>query len=487
MKVKKLSKKIKHQSKEKKKNKKKNREFAVVAYSFLSIFIIMIGYFVYFNAFKSETVINNPYNSRQDTFAKNVIRGDILDVNGNVLATTKVAADGTETRYYPYGSIFAHAVGYSTKGKTGIESYSNFNLLRSNIFFIDKIVNEIQNEKSRGDSVVTTLDANLQQTAYNALGNKKGAVIVMEPSTGRILVNVSKPSFDPNKLESTWETLISDDSTDSYLLNRATQGLYPPGSVFKIFTTLEFVRENPSYNSYSYNCSGSITENDYTLRCYDGKSHGDVDLKASFAKSCNSSYANIGLSLNNDNFKSLCDSMMFNSKFPYDFEYNKSSFTLNSASSINETMMTAIGQGETLVTPLHMVMVASAIANNGVLMKPYMVDGIQNADGKSVSKNRAVEYGRLISEDEANLLKDYMTEVVTNGTGYKFNGVNYSVAGKTGSAEYSSDKSKSHSWFVGFSPSQESQVAICVIVEGGGAGSETAVPVARAVLDAYYN
>ena len=137
MKVKKLSKKIKHQSKEKKKNKKKNREFAVVAYSFLSIFIIMIGYFVYFNAFKSETVINNPYNSRQDTFAKNVIRGDILDVNGNVLATTKVAADGTETRYYPYGSIFAHAVGYSTKGKTGIESYSNFNLLRSNIFFID--------------------------------------------------------------------------------------------------------------------------------------------------------------------------------------------------------------------------------------------------------------------------------------------------------------------------------------------------------------
>ena len=119
-------------------------------------------------------------------------------------------------------------------------------------------------------------------------------------------------------------------------------------------------------------------------------------------------------------------------------------------------------------------------------MKPYLIQEIQNKAGKTVSKTYPKEYGRLISENDALILKDYMQSVVTNGTGYKFYGVNYYVAGKTGSAEYSSDKSKSHSWFVGYSPVENPQIAICVVVEGGGAGSETAVPIARTVLDAYY-
>lgn len=478
--------KLREEKLEKKKKARKNREFAVVTYSFLTLFICMVGYLGYFLVFDSEKVINNDYNSRQNTFEEKIIRGDILDSTGDILATTQVDDDGNETRYYPYGEVFAHVIGYSTQGKTGVEAIANFNLLRSNAIVTERLANEFEDQKNMGDTVVTTLDATLQQAAYEALGDTDGAVVVIEPSTGKILAMVSKPSYNPNTVSTDWDSII--ESTDSVLLNRATQGLYPPGSIFKIFTTLEYIRENPdTYESYSYNCGGSITYNNYTLNCYDSDVHGALDLRTSFAKSCNSSFANIGLELNINKFKKLCKNMLFNSELPFDMEYKKSSFTLNKDSVSSEIMMTAIGQGETEVTPIHMAMIGSAIANNGVLMKPYLIDKIQNYTGTLVTQNSAAEYGELMTQDEAAILKDYMTAVVSSGTGYKFNGVNYTVAGKTGSAEYSSDKTTSHSWFVGFTPAEEdAQLAISVIAEGGGSGSETAVPIARSVLDAYY-
>ena len=152
---------------------------------------------------------------------------------------TVVADDGTETRNYPYGSVFAHVIGYSDTelGKTGLESVENFELLTSNAFFVEKIQNEFRGEKNIGDTVVTTLDADLQQAAYDALGDNKGAVIVMEADTGKILAMVSKPTFDPNEIRSDWESLNSDEE-NSPLLNRATNGSYAPGSSFKVVTTL---------------------------------------------------------------------------------------------------------------------------------------------------------------------------------------------------------------------------------------------------------
>ena len=154
----------------KKKKNTKNREFAVITYSFLALFICLMGYFSYFQFFKSEEFINNPYNTRQETFAQKIVRGQILTNDGQVLAETVTDSEGNETRRYPYGSIFSHIVGYSTKGKSGIESLANFNLLRSNTAFIDKVGDEMQGEKSPGDNVVTTLDYGLQATAYDALG-----------------------------------------------------------------------------------------------------------------------------------------------------------------------------------------------------------------------------------------------------------------------------------------------------------------------------
>ena len=211
----------------------------------------MMGYIVYFQVKESRDVIRSPYNARQDSYADRVVRGDITDRNGKVLAHSEVQPDGTEVRQYPYGSDFAHVVGYSSQGKSGLESEMNFELLTSNAFFLEKIRNEFHDQKNIGDTVV------------------------MEPSTGKILAMVSKPDYDPNGVAANWETLNSD--PDSALLNRATQGLYAPGSTFKLVTALEYMRENASYDSYSYTCTGSIQQEDTVIRCYNGHVHGTVD------------------------------------------------------------------------------------------------------------------------------------------------------------------------------------------------------------------
>ena len=411
-----------------------------------------------------------------------VIRGKILDRNGNVLAQTNVAEDGTETREYPYNNIFAHVVGYTAQGKSGLESVSNFELLTSNAFFVDKLKNEFQDKKNQGDNVVTTLDTNLQEAAYDALGSNKGAVVVMDPSTGKILAMVSKPDFDPNTVSQNWNELST--SEDSVLLNRATQGQYAPGSTFKLVTTLEFMRENADFDSYSYNCTGSIESGDVTIHCYGGHVHGQVTLRDSLAYSCNTSFSNIGRSLNADTYKDTAQELLFNKKLPSVLPYSKSQFTLTSSDTEAERMMTAMGQGKTQVSPYHMALITSAIANGGTLMKPYLVDSVTNNAGNVIEKTKPEKYKDLMTSKEAAQLKDYMTAVTDYGTSV-LGGQNYTAAGKTGTAEYSSDKEKDHSWFVGIANVDNPELVISVIIEQAD-GSAKAVNIAKKVFDAYY-
>ena len=434
--------------------------------------------------------MNSPYNQRQDAFAKNVVRGSITDRNGNVLAETQVADDGTETRYYPYGSLFSHVVGYSDDqlGRTGLESVENFELLTSNAFFIEKIQNEFEGSKNQGDTVITTLDADLQQAASDALGSYKGAVVIMEADTGKILAMVSKPDYDPNDIASDWQTLNTDEE-NSPLLNRATGGSYAPGSVFKIVTTLAYMRQNSYYSDYSYNCSGSITEDGTTIPCAGGNIHGQEDLRSSFANSCNSSFANIGLQLDISGFRDTADDLLFNSPLPGVLDYTKSSFVLDQDSPTSEIMMTAMGQGRTTVSPYHMALITQAIANGGTLMEPYLVDSVTNYTGTEVRRNVPKSYARLMTSDEASQLKEYMTAVVEEGTGSVLSGRSYTVAGKTGTAEYSSDDSdRTHSWFTGFTNVDNPELVITVITEGSdGSVGGRAVSIAGTILDSYYN
>lgn len=444
----------------------------------------MIGYFLYFQTMVSSDVITSPYNKRQDTFADRVIRGELLTDDGIVIATTEVASDGTEKRVYPYDDLFAHAVGYASHGKSGIELLANYQLLTSHAYFLERFVNEVQEEKNIGDNVITTLDFELQKAAYDALGNYDGAVIAMEPSTGKILAMVSKPDYDSNQIAANWKSIS--ESSESVLLNRVAQGLYPPGSTFKILTLLEYLREGNNLEEWSYECTGSYTYEDVTINCYHGKSHGTVDLKTAFAKSCNGAFASIGLELDNEDFQKTCNELLFNTELPIGIPSNQSSIELHDESEIGTIMQTAIGQATTEVTPLHMALITSAIANGGNLMKPYLVDSVENYTGDRVKKYMPSSYGKLLTVEEAEILSEYMEETVLSGTATSLQNGVYTAAGKTGTAEYSSDKSKSHAWFVGYSNVEDPDLVVCVVVEKSGAGSEYAVPVAKKIFDTYY-
>lgn len=445
----------------------------------------MMGYIVYFNIIRSKDIINSPYNVRLDSMAERVVRGKILDRHGNVLAETKVDEGGNEQRVYPYSELYAHVVGYDVKGKSGLESAENFNLLTSNAFFVEKIVKEFQEKKNIGDNVVTTLDMNLQQAAYDALGSYKGAVIVMEVSTGKILSMVSKPDFDPNTIGKNWESITSGE--ESVLLNRVTQGAYAPGSVFKLVTTLAYMRENNAYANYSYTCESEIVHEGTTIHCAKNRKHGEEDLLTSIAHSCNTSFSNIGLTLNVTKFQNTAKELLFNSKLPSVLPYTQSKFQLNEQSSSAEIMMTSIGQGKTQMSPYHMALITSAIANGGILMEPYLVNHIENYTGNVIEKNMPHKYAQLMTSEEAAQLKEYMKAVVTSGTASALNGQNYTVAGKTGTAEYSSDKEKAHSWFAGFTDVDNPDLAICVVVESADNSGMSAVTVTKKILNAYYN
>lgn len=455
-----------------------------MTYAFVTLFIVMMGYLVYFNVVDGREIVRSPYNARQDSFADRVIRGKILDKNGNILAQTNVAEDGSEYREYPYGNMFAHVVGYTAQGKTGLESYSNFDLLTSNAFFLEKIKNEFQDKKNIGDNVVTTLDAGIQEAAYDALGSYKGAVVVMEPTTGKILAMVSKPDYDPATVAENWEYL-STDSDSSALLNRATQGKYAPGSTFKIVTALEYMRENGDCDSYSYSCPGEITVADTTIQCYNGAVHGDVSFRDAFAYSCNGAFCNIGLTLDISQFRDTAKDLLFDSKLPCALDYSKSEFRLEEGATDGARMMTAMGQGETQVSPYHMALITSAIANGGTLMKPYLVESVTNYSGNIIRQYKPESYKEMMSSAEASSLKDYMTSVVEYGTANVLAGQSYTAAGKTGTAEYSSDQEKDHSWFVGMSNVDNPELVVSVLIESSdGAGS--AVNIAKQIFDAYY-
>lgn len=457
-----------------------------IVYIFLGLFVLMMGYFIYFIVSRSDDVINSAYNKRQNVLAKRVIRGEIITADGEVLAQTMIDKEGKETREYPNGDMYAHIVGRYSKGITGIEETENIRMLTSNIGSLEIMYLDLIGEKSPGDNVITTLNSKLQKVAYDALGNYRGAVVVMEPSTGKILAMVSKPAYDPNKIDKQWEDLIEDEKKEFRLLNRATQGLYPPGSTFKLLTSLEYMREHSDYKGYEYNCRGSIEYEGMKIRCYNNKVHGKVDLSHSLAKSCNTSFSSIGKDLDMDSFHTLCEQFLFNSKLPIAIASNPSSFTLQRGiSGVKEAMQTAIGQGKTLITPLHNAMIASTVANGGMMMKPYVVDRIENADGGSVKRFTPQIITKPMTPEEADYIASMMRMVVTDGTATKLKGIDEEVAGKTGSAD--NDKGKAHAWFIGYAPFEDPEIAVSVVVENVGTGSDYAVPIARKVFDAYFN
>lgn len=186
----------------------------------------MIGYMIYFQVYKSEDFLNSPYNKRQDKYEEHIVRGSILASDGTVLARTDVDEEGNESRVYPYNNLFAQVVGYSDYGSSGLEASENYTLLSSHADILEQLQKDFSSEKNIGDNLVTSLDMRLQQAASDALGGNRGAVIVMNTETGKVLADVSKPDFNPNTIAADWEALNSEGSGSPFL-NRALQGQYP--------------------------------------------------------------------------------------------------------------------------------------------------------------------------------------------------------------------------------------------------------------------
>ncbi|SFC35809.1 peptidoglycan D,D-transpeptidase FtsI family protein [Butyrivibrio sp. YAB3001] len=474
---------------QRKKHRPEKRSYPIIVLSaFYSVlFGLLLIYICHYAYNNKQELLNNSYNTRQQILLAQNTRGKILSRDGDVLAYTTADENGKEKRVYPFGKEFAHVVGYSTNGKAGLESNYNYYLINTNIELQEKAKLEEKKLKFPGDNVYTTLDVKLQEVAYNALSARKGAIVATNPKTGEILALVSKPDFDPNTISEDWNSLLADTSTDAKLLNRATQGLYPPGSTFKIVTSLAYIKEHPEdYKNYRYSCNGRFSYEDETIKCFHGENHGNVDFISSFAKSCNSSYANMGISIEKKIFKTTISDLMFNSELPLSMNYSKSSVDIKLDTKTSDVMQISIGQGSTQVTPIHMNMITDAIANDGVLMKPYLVSSIKSDSGKVVKAFSDERYKRLLSEKEAEILQGMMEQVVLSGTASKLKDLSYTAAGKTGSAEFTDSTSDSHAWFTGYAPAEDPEICVTIIVENAGSGGSYAVPIAKRIFDAYF-
>lgn len=454
------------------------RNIRRVFWLYFALFALLVMYLCKFVLADSREIVANSYNPRMGVTDPAIKRGDVRDRNGNLLASSNQDASSAYRREYPYGKAFAHVVGYTDHGKTGVEAKYNFEMETLSHEIYQRARGLLMSEEICADSAVLTLDADLQRFAYETMGGRKGSVVVMEPSTGKILCMVSHPAFDPESIASDWAAL-KDDEENSPLLNRASQGMYPPGSVFKIVTAAAVIEHWAEYQDFVYECRGEETFGNNRIRCYDGKVHGEVGLEDAFAQSCNTYFATVGMELGPDVLRGVAERAGFNAAYPFALVNNRSSFVLSEASTEGEVIATSFGQGKTLVTPLHMAMITSAVGNGGVMMKPYIVDHFENYDGTEKGKVLPALLGQAFSQEETTMLTDMMRLVVEVGTGKNVRIDGVQVAGKTGSAE--NGTGADHGWFVGFAPADNPKVAVSVILENCG-GSINALPLAREVM-----
>ncbi len=463
-----------------------NREILIFVYVFLFVFAAFIGYFAWFQTTQSETVVNNEYNKRVEAMAERILRGRILSSDGTILAETVIGADGSEERYYPYGEKLAHVTGYVDEGKTAIEKLANFYLLRSHQNPITRFFNDLVGEKNLGDDVVTTIDLDLQLAACEAMEGRKGAVVVVQASTGKILAMISNPGYDPNIIEEQWADLIAETNQEANLLNRATQGLYTPGSTFKLVTLLEFIRQYPdSWQDFTFDCTGVNQGEGYTMRCAGGAVHGHLDLEGALVHSCNGAFSAMGQMLDKDRWNTTCRSLLFGQKLSLELPNKASQFTLDPDMTAWAVAQTAIGQGKTQITPLLSALITASIANGGTMMQPYVMDRVVAAD-KVVEQYEPVSLGTVMTTEETEIIRKMMRSMITDGTAESLKTDLYEAYGKTGTAEYITGSDKTHAWFTGFAGEGEACIAVSVILEGGGTGSGQAAPVAAAVFQEYF-
>ena len=407
-------------------------------------------------------------NSRLKTGAS--LRGDITDRDGNLLATT--AEDGTRqyTRNTAARRALSQTVG-DTAGMsgTGVETFYSATLLDISTSLVDRLSELFNSARHTGGSIQITVDGPLQAYIAEAFPEGyRGAVCVTNYRTGEILAMVSMPNYDPNDLAVRTDAQVE----DTAYLNRCLQGLYTPGSIFKIVTLASALTNDAAVAGQRFNCAGEWAYEGGHIVCASGAAHGSVDLEAAFKKSCNVTFGKLAYQLGQERLRATAERFGFNENFKFgDFLVYNSAFPEN-VGNMNGLVWAGIGQGEVLVTPLHMAMISGTVANGGVMMKPWLIRRVANSVGKTTSAGEPRAYREVLTPEVAGTIAEYMYQTVKSGTATRAAVKGYPVCGKTGSAQVSDDKDvETNAWFTGFVYDDAHPYAIAVVIEGGGAGA----------------
>jgi penicillin-binding protein A len=464
------------------------RLFVVVA----ALFALLVVFTSRWTVFSADALRSNPKNRRELLEEQRTPRGVIRAADGSVLARSVRQSDGTYTRRYPQGSLFGHAVGYNfvRQGRAGLERSYNADL-SGRKDELGSLLDRLSGAKRQGDDLRTTLNPAAQRVALQQLNGRKGAVVALNPRTGAVEVMASNPGYDPDRIrrQATFAALNRDGNAP--LLDRVTQAGYPPGSTFKVVTTIAAIdsgRCTPDSRVSGRNgkpISGVPLNND------NNETFGDITLTEALTKSVNTVFGEVGEKLGKQTMKTYMDRLGFDAPVPIDLPLDERAASgerrngriISPTSRFVDVGRMAIGQDRLTVTPLQMAMVAAAVANGGKLMRPHIVDRVVDQDGRTVRRIGPTEESQVMSADTAGKVGAMMAQVVREGTGTAAALQGIDVAGKTGTAEVDRSCGPNQLWFIAFAPVHDPRVAIAATVEcGTGFGGTVAAPIAKAVM-----
>lgn len=458
--------------------KSKNKKIIMLLVTIVSIFLIQAIYLIYFELFKSDELNNNSLNMRSSVDESLINRGTIFDRNGLKLAYSE-KIDNEYKRIYTYNYLYSSIIGYNTSryGKSAIELSQNNELLGVNkAGDIFSKIDNVLDSSNKGNDLYLTIDDNLQSYIYDLFGENKGAVIVSNPKNGKILAMLSKPSFNVNRFELDFEEINQSD--DGILLNRATNGMYEPGSIFKVLTSMVFLKNGVDLN---YNDLGEATIADYTVKNYNNKSYGNINLEKALQVSSNTYFFEKSKDVTNKMFLDMLKDFGIGQKYPIGIGRNDSIFPFKNGLSDLEKGNAAFGQGKTYVTPIDMLQIAMGIANDGVVYQPYIIDKIVRETGTQLTNPKVLS--DKINPEHAKIIREYLLSTA------KYNGYNLSngknLAGKTGTAETAD---KYNSWYLGMAPAEDPQYTIVLVVENTDKlAGEIAATMAIKIMDYIFN
>lgn len=459
----------------------------------LALFAGLVGFTSYWAVFDAEALRENSANRRPLLEEQRIRRGAIRAADGTLLASSTGRGRGasrTYVRVYPQGPLFAHAVGYNfvRRGRTGIERSHNDDLIGRNSEFVS-ILDQLRGRRQEGDDLLATLDPAGQRVALAGLAGRKGAVVAIEPGSGRVRVMANVPSFDPNRVRDEFASLAG--AEGSPLLGRATQAGYVVGSAFKLVVAAAALDSGRFRPNSAIDGNSGVPISGVPLSNFGGRDFGRIDLTTALTFSVNTVWAQVAEQLGPKLMFRYMDRFGFNAPPPLDYPrrqmtasgvYDPRRRRLLGPGDPVDVGRVAIGQERLRVTPLQMAMVAAAIANGGLLMKPRLWERAIDRDGRTVARLRPKKHRRAIGATAAGQLTQMMTSVVREGTGTAAALKGISVAGKTGTAERAG---ANQAWFVGFAPAERPKIAVAVTVERTtGQGGTVAAPIAKRVMQA---